>query len=433
MSQGFDVNLFYLTFISYLVGLVAFSLFAAFQRNILHRTGAGFMLIGAAGHTVAFFVRWKLAGHIPLSNMYEYMSLMSLMAVIMLLFFYVRYNLPIIGSFISPVVFMLMVAAALLPKNVNQSLMPALQSVWLYIHVSLAALGAGCFVISFASSSMYLIKQYNPLNNKDQNQKKQIRAVFICLLVMPLVLTIMAYITGLIPPAPLSKINIAGFQTNSGSLFILLGLGFMAGLIMITIIKPKVINGNTSSFGGWLFITVTISILLGGLVEGLFLKAGWLKLTHSLPHTGSGNGVKSAWLFFEFIGFAYLAALLFSIILSPLILEVSKGFSNSRLLDLKKLDEVSYRSVSMGYPLYTVGALFAGAIWAEQAWGSFWSWDPKEVGALIVWLFYSGYLHARFQRDWRGSRSAILVVSGFLMVLISFFGNYFFGGLHAYT
>jgi len=101
-------------------------------------------------------------------------------------------------------------------------------------------------------------------------------------------------------------------------------------------------------------------------------------------------------------------------------------------LEGRLLDEINYRAVTLGYPLYTLGALFAGAIWAEKAWGSFWSWDPKEVGALIIWLFYSAFLHARYQRGWSGTRTAVLSLTGFAMMMLSFFGNYFFGGLHAY-
>jgi ABC-type transport system involved in cytochrome c biogenesis permease subunit len=97
------------------------------------------------------------------------------------------------------------------------------------------------------------------------------------------------------------------------------------------------------------------------------------------------------------------------------------------------LDEINYRAVSLGYPLYTVGALFAGAIWAEQAWGSFWSWDPKEVGSLLVWFFYSAVLHARYNRDWKGGRLAILSIIGTSMIFVTFYGNFFFGGLHAYA
>ena len=88
--------------------------------------------------------------------------------------------------------------------------------------------------------------------------------------------------------------------------------------------------------------------------------------------------------------------------------------------------------MSIGYPLFTLGALFAGSIWAYKAWGTFWGWDPKEVGALIIWLFYTSYLHARFQRGWKGNRAAVLSIVGFVIIMLSFFGNILLGGQHAY-
>ena len=96
------------------------------------------------------------------------------------------------------------------------------------------------------------------------------------------------------------------------------------------------------------------------------------------------------------------------------------------------LDEINYKTVSIGYPLYTLGALFFGAIWAFYAWGNFWGWDPKEIGALVIWLFYSAYLHARYKKDWRGNKAAWMSIIGFLLVALSFFGNNFLGGNHAY-
>ncbi len=433
MNQGSDVNLFYLAFTAYFAGFLAFSIFAAFGSAVLHRTGAALVSIGAVCHSAAFIARWKLSGHIPLSNMYEYLLVMSWMAAIMLLFLYARYRRPIIGSFIAPIVFMLMVTAALLPKDINQSLMPALQSVWLYIHVSMAALGAGCFAVSFAASALYLIKRYNPADNRENHHNRLLRNALVGLIGLPLLVTAAAFIAGLAPPAPQSNLNIAGLHVNAGSIFILLGIGFLLSLIVTPLMLQRRVNGDSASFNGWLFIAVTLCFLCGGLVEGVLLKSGWLELTHSLSQGNTGGESKSAWLFFEFIGFAYSVTFFLSILLFPIIFKFSRRFAGARILNLDFLDDVSYKSVSLGYPLYTIGALFAGAIWAEQAWGSFWSWDPKEVGALIIWLFYSGYLHARFQKGWRGSRAAIIVVTGFLMVLVSFLGNYFFGGLHTYA
>ncbi len=97
-----------------------------------------------------------------------------------------------------------------------------------------------------------------------------------------------------------------------------------------------------------------------------------------------------------------------------------------------RLDELAYRAVVIAFPLLTV-AILLGAVWAERAWGTYWNWDPKETSALATWLIYGGYLHARVARGWRGRRAAWLLVAGFAAVLVTYFGNLFFGGLHSYA
>lgn len=95
------------------------------------------------------------------------------------------------------------------------------------------------------------------------------------------------------------------------------------------------------------------------------------------------------------------------------------------------LDEVGYKAVMFGFPMMAL-VIILGAVWAEVAWGQYWSWDPKETASLVTWLLYGGYLHARVVRGWKGERSAYLLVGGFAAVLFTYFGNYFFGGLHSY-
>jgi ABC-type transport system involved in cytochrome c biogenesis permease subunit len=96
-----------------------------------------------------------------------------------------------------------------------------------------------------------------------------------------------------------------------------------------------------------------------------------------------------------------------------------------------KLDEASYHSVLIGFPFMTL-VIVLGALWADIAWGKYWSWDPKETASLVTWLLYAAYLHARVMRGWRGRRAAILLIIGFAAVIITFFGNYVFQGLHSY-
>jgi cytochrome c-type biogenesis protein CcsB len=96
------------------------------------------------------------------------------------------------------------------------------------------------------------------------------------------------------------------------------------------------------------------------------------------------------------------------------------------------LDEIGYRAVIFGFPLLTL-VVVLGAVWAQIAWGTYWSWDPKETASLLTWLVYGAYLHARVARGWVGRRAAWLLMAGFACVLLTFFGNLFFGGLHSYA
>ena len=95
------------------------------------------------------------------------------------------------------------------------------------------------------------------------------------------------------------------------------------------------------------------------------------------------------------------------------------------------LDRLGYRAVVIGYPLLTL-VIVLGAVWAEIAWGSYWTWDPKETASLVTWLIYGGYLHARVARGWVGKGAAWLLVIAFASVVLTFVGNAFFGGLHSY-
>ena len=97
------------------------------------------------------------------------------------------------------------------------------------------------------------------------------------------------------------------------------------------------------------------------------------------------------------------------------------------------VDRIIYTAIGIGYPIYTAGALIFGAIWAESAWGSYWSWDPKETWALITWLVYTAYLHTRFVAKLRGRVGAILSIVGFVFTIFTFFGvNFLLSGLHSY-
>ena len=99
---------------------------------------------------------------------------------------------------------------------------------------------------------------------------------------------------------------------------------------------------------------------------------------------------------------------------------------------LESIDNWSYRTIGLGFPFLTIG-IIAGAVWANEAWGSYWSWDPKETWALITWLVFAAYIHARLTQGWIGKKAAILGSVGFIVVWICYLGVNFLGqGLHSY-
>jgi len=136
------------------------------------------------------------------------------------------------------------------------------------------------------------------------------------------------------------------------------------------------------------------------------------------------------------------ATLILGSLLSILFLVVQKFTTNSTKIQqnlaqtkiqlLENIDTWSYRTIGLGFPFLTIG-IIAGAVWANEAWGSYWSWDPKETWALITWLIFAAYIHARLTKGWVGEKAALLGSIGFIIVWICYLGVNFLGqGLHSY-
>ncbi len=113
--------------------------------------------------------------------------------------------------------------------------------------------------------------------------------------------------------------------------------------------------------------------------------------------------------------------------------DTNSDFWKKHVPDREKLDMLSYRAVSLGL-LFLTFTIVTGAIWAERAWGSYWSWDPKETWSLVTWLIYALYLHLRIQRGWKGNAAAVFAVVGFIAVIFTYIGvNTLLPGLHSYA
>jgi cytochrome c-type biogenesis protein CcsB len=273
-----DMPFFWIAFWCYLGATVAACVYAGTRLPRVRAWAHALSLAGLAANTVALAVRWALSGHPPVTNLFEYMTLFAWATVLGFVLLWRRRGAEMLTVFGAPVAFALIVLASLVPESIETQLMPALQSYWLWIHVSLAVLSEAAFAVAFVASILYLRRSR----------------------------------------------------------------GAAAG---------------------------------GGRDEGA---------------------------------------------------------SDDASAGADDLDAVAYRAVGVGFPLFTIGALFAGAVWAARAWGRPWSWDPKETSSLIVWLIYALYLHVRLTRGMRRA-AAVIAIVGFAATILTVLGSRFLGGLHAYA
>jgi cytochrome c-type biogenesis protein CcsB len=149
--------------------------------------------------------------------------------------------------------------------------------------------------------------------------------------------------------------------------------------------------------------------------------------------------LKSNWLIAHVITcfFGYAAfGLAFGLSLMFLLKRIERPERNNFFLKIipesSILDELSYQMVVIGFLLLTLG-IITGSVWAHSAWGSYWSWDPKETWSLITWLVYAALLHSRMVRGWKGNKLAALCIIGFFCVLFTYFGVNYLAGLHSYA
>ncbi len=276
-TPGLDMPFFWIAFWCYLGATLAACAYAGLRLARARTVVYWLSMAGLAANTIALVVRWALSGHPPVTNLFEYVTLFAWATVLGFVLLWRRRGAELLTVFGAPVAFALMVVASLVPESIERQLIPALQSYWLWIHVSLAVLAEAAFAVAFVASVLYLRR------------------------------------------------------------------------------------GSGGAAGG----------------------------------RGEAGATEAA-------------------------------------DDHDALDEIAYRAVGVGFPLFTIGALFAGAVWAARAWGTPWSWDPKETSSLIVWLIYAAYLHVRLSRGMRRAAAVISIV-GFAATILTILGSRFLGGLHAYS
>ncbi|MDF2815119.1 MAG: cytochrome c-type biosis protein CcsB [Paenibacillus sp.] len=370
------------------------------------RFGFGIAVLGLVSHLLFFFTRWGAAGRIPTSNMFEFMTFLAMMTMVAFIIIYLIYRKPVLGLFTTPVGVIILAYASVFPHEITP-LIPALQSYWLKIHVTTAAAGEAFFAVGFAAGLMYLI---HVINFKDTSPKgkRAVRGVeltiFVVILIISFILSVFAF-RGIGYEAKFLqetvKIDQTGAEVTSKE---------TVDYVLPPIVQPY--NSTVESMDSFL-----------GINQPLFEAPSWMH--------GVNAGRKLNTVIWAFVIGIVLYGLARLVLRKPIGAAIQPAMHG---MDAEDLDEISYRAIAIGFPIFTLGALIFAMIWASEAWGRFWGWDPKEVWALITWLFYTAYLHFRLSRGWQGPKSAWMSVIGFIVVMFTLIGvNLIIAGLHSYA
>ena len=237
-------------------------------------------------------------------------------------------------------------------------------------------------------------------------------------------------------PSPLSRAALGlatvGWLTLGGSMLlraIVVGRGPWGNMFEFTVAFAF------SMIGGYLFLQRRYPIRSIGFIP-VGVALGLLLYASSLPSDIEPlvPALQNAPLLTIHVGMAVISYGIFATSFAAGVAYLAQG-QNDRFAWLpshKVLDEVAYRAVIIGFPIFAT-MIILGSWWASIAWSRYWGWDPKETAALVTWLVYAIYLHARNQRSWAGRPAALLLVVGFGMVLVTYSGSLWFSGLHAYS
>ncbi len=237
-------------------------------------------------------------------------------------------------------------------------------------------------------------------------------------------------------PSPLSRaalgLTVAAVLTLGASLLlrgIVVGRGPWGNMFEFSVAF------GFSMIGGYLFLQRRYPIRSIGFIP-VGLALGLLLYASSLPSEIEPlvPALQNAPLLTIHVGMAVISYGIFATSFAAGVAYLAQG-KNDRfgwLPSHKVLDEVAYRAVIIGFPIFAT-MIILGSWWAAIAWSRYWGWDPKETAALVTWLVYAIYLHARNQRSWAGRPAALLLVVGFGMVLVTYSGSLWFSGLHAYS
>jgi cytochrome c-type biogenesis protein CcsB len=422
-----ESNLLYVSLIFYAGASALYIGFGVSGAERYVRFASYATMIGLAANTLAAGHRWYIAGHPPFASIYEMLLSFVWTIAALTLLAERKYGVKVIGSVTMPLAVTGVILMQLLPSTVRP-LVPALQSTWLHVHVTLAMLAYAACALSFALALMFLIKD---------NMKTE---------------TFLAITSGMVTAIYIGALTrferwgglsvVAWDAQNKEEIMMQKGvrlmvtipdLGWLLALVLLASAAPLAIY-FWAKFRKQesLLLVANRALFVSIALQVVTLAAFVLRVKDAAYPSLDAEGLYPTSLAASPFILSGLIAGIFASLLY-LMLFWRRADLERLLPTSEALDRITYKTIGIGFPLLTL-MIAAGAYWANRTWGSYWSWDPKETWAAITWLVYAGYLHMRVTRGWRGRRAAYFAILGFAVVMFTFFGvTYLLPGLHAYA
>ena len=457
-----------LAFISYICASVLLVTNLFVKEKILARLGLITVGLGYAFGFSGWMIRWIEAGYkegwidgkvwryFPLDNLYALTLGFCCGAALTTLVIIRKEKYRVLGALSLPMLTTVLALAIFLGNDIH-TLPPILDSYWRPVHVSIATIAYGVCLTSFGIAFAYLVKDGMRMDGI---------AVWAALFGLLVYGTVGQF------GIPLHASYAASLVLGSESLSvrtILPGVGPLMALTLLAILaslvlfaanwqkqEPEMKKWAWRVFGGAAVLQGVVLIVLFYQVANLANPlanvtdaqkvsfGGWLKEQQHITDPAITN-IGAAQAFFEERGqqlkvtfnsdpVEFGASIgLFVVLLMTFLIAKKKDRVIESLPTLESLDSLLYKTVGVAFPLLSL-LLITGAVWANESWGRYWGWDSKEVGALVSWMAYAGYLHTRIAHGWRGRRSAYFALLGFVLVIFTWLGvSYLLPGLHSYA
>jgi len=426
-------------------GAAVFHWLHVYQRDaLLERLGLWVTAVGIGLNMAAWGTRGLIVDHYPLSNLYDTALFFALITAAASLVATRTSCHSLLGAAILPMAALLVVLGLLYGNDVRD-LPPVLVSYWRPIHVTVAMAGYGLCAVSFITAVLYLVRD-------------RVRVEWIAVFAMMLpVLTYAVISDGSIlsqgvffvkllldgqrvPMDPENREFLRAIVPGVGAIF---RVAFLGSACAVIAFASSLLTDRSfvRAIGHW--VTRVVLVVQGAGVLVLFLQLRQARDVVALIDPAQRRLIPEIWLrqFGSRLeltargGALEIAAIFTACALTGFIALL--GWKPERLLDVLPprdvLDRLTYRAVVLAFPLLTL-MVITGAVWANESWGRYWGWDPKETWALITWLFYAAFLHTRLVPGWKGRRSALLAVLGFIAVLFTYLGvSFLLPGLHSYA